>query len=88
MTQRETLKILAMGVREWNEWRVRNRMKPVSLRGEDLRGEDLRRINLTRADLQETNFSGALLAELISQLLSAWGALRRHGPVQSTAHGC
>jgi uncharacterized protein YjbI with pentapeptide repeats len=72
----EHLKILKLGVEEWNRWRGENEVLPdlvednltsanlsgAILRSAKLTGADLNEANLNRADLHGANLSGADLS--------------------------
>ena len=57
MAIEEHLKILELGVEQWNNWRLENAIKP------DLNDADLSGANLTSADLTDADLSGTRLVE-------------------------
>lgn len=60
MANRQHLKLLRRGVRDWNRWRAGTQERP-NLRRASLRGARLKEVNLSDADLSGCNISEAWL---------------------------
>lgn len=82
MANEEHLKILKMGVNEWNKWRTTNNILPIlshaDLGSINLIGADLKNANLFHANLSHTNLSYADLSFAELSFSNLFGANLSH----------